>query len=177
MTYRYFIMVFIFYIPAVAVLFDKLNIILSSKAKTIFIMFTVITVLANGALRFQQIILTPDGNSNRYGYIQFLRKRNLNFGFSTVFNANITTELTNGEIVIGGINKDTLTTHDEWLTKKEYENPDYYDNEIFVLYSRQEWDVIKQTDRLMLKKPVYEDPDFIVLTYPSTKIVHEQLFF
>ena len=179
MVLRYFIPVFIFFIPVLGILFEDIKQGTKPWLKSIFILTAVITILGNGGLKFHKLLSKPDENASRKGYINYLEENKLFFGFSTFWNSCVTTELSNGRIVVGGIDLGTNLKfeHDKWVTEKKFENPLFFDKDTFVLFTDSEWNDFKKLDRLKNKSPVYKDEEFVILTYPSTIILHEELFF
>ena len=69
----------------------------------------------------------------REGYISFLKVNNLKCGYATFWNANITTVLTEKDIVVIGINNDSDYSLFEWLTKKEYRDRDATESQFYLL--------------------------------------------
>jgi len=179
-TLRYFIPVFIFYIPVLAVFFENSGLVFKGKIKTFIIIIICITVFGQGGLKFQQLISADDLNAGRQGYISFLENNKMNFGFATFWNANVTTELSNGKITMAGIEiknieDENQIKHATWLTDKKYENPQYSDNDVFILLAQDEWNELGNNKNIVNKSPVYDDGQYVIITYPSTKLLHEQL--
>ncbi|MCL2832371.1 MAG: hypothetical protein FWD78_04300 [Treponema sp.] len=150
------------------------------KIKTFIIIIICITVFGQGGLKFQQLISADDLNAGRQGYISFLENNKMNFGFATFWNANVTTELSNGKITMAGIEiknieDENQIKHATWLTDKKYENPQYSDNDVFILLAQDEWNELGNNKNIVNKSPVYDDGQYVIITYPSTKLLHEQL--
>jgi hypothetical protein len=173
-TTRYFIPFLIFYIPLIAILFDRIRDFFSYRNASLLVMLTAMILFGNSATKFQQIIRT-DINSIRHGYINYLMRHNLHFGFATFWNSNVTTELTNGTVEIMGLSSDPQPVKYDWLRPVKYDDPLYYTGETFLLLSREEWSELKNTGKFTGKQPVYEDDHFIILTYPSAQFIHKEL--
>ena len=70
--------------------------------------------------------------------------QNINVGYSTFWNANITTEMTNGEIKILPINSESDLVIYKWLTPRDFYYDDRQIDELsFILLSRQEAEQVR----------------------------------
>lgn len=63
-------------------------------------------------------IQATDLNVGRRGAITYLKNNDLNFGYATFWNANVTTELTDGEINLAPIYSAKSMKSFEYLMKK-----------------------------------------------------------
>jgi hypothetical protein len=106
---------------------------------------------------------------------------NLNFGFATFWNGNVTTELSDGKISVAGLEPGGLEPGpgnrfniQGWLNPQAFYDPSYYDGESFLLLTGAEWERARQTGRPFAEKtPDYDDGEFIILRYPSAAVIHE----
>ncbi|MDR1025323.1 MAG: hypothetical protein LBL56_06300 [Treponema sp.] len=177
-TARYFIPFLILYVPLLAVLFEKTEKRKSPLLKTGILAAVFLFILTRSVLNFQDLS-GRDVNRSRTGYIKYLSDHELKFGFATFWNANVTTELTNGGIRIAGLEVYGLEPgarfdFQRWLIRKEYLERSYYDGESFLLLTGAEWDLARQTGRPFTEKtPDYDDGEFIILRYPSAAIIHD----
>jgi hypothetical protein len=62
------------------------------------------------------------------------------------------------------------------LLPVKYKNPQYYKDESFLLLTKSEYDAVKNEERFAKKQAVYEDPNFILFTYPNSETVFKELF-
>jgi hypothetical protein len=106
----------------------------------------------------------------------------LEYGFATFWNANVTTELTNGKIELGGLNSDGLYPNanqfsiHNWASYTQHSNPSFHQGESFLLLTRAEWELAQRTERTFTRLvPDYEDSDFIIIKYPSAEIIHREV--
>jgi hypothetical protein len=107
----------------------------------------------------------------------------LDYGFATFANANITTELTNGKIELAGLEPYGLNPDMDhpfriqgWLNPVKFYNPSYHQGESFLLLTRDEWELAQKTERPFARlQPDYEDNNFIVIKYPSAQIIHREV--
>jgi len=109
-----------------------------------------------------------DVNSGRKDYIQYLLDNHLDYSFATFWNANVTTELTNGKIKLAGLNhwdfpKIRLL---RWLIPEFFLNPSFHQGECFLLLTRAEWETARKADRIFTQiGPDYEDNNSLVFSY------------
>ena len=116
-------------------------------------------------------------------YIQYLLDNRLDYGFATFWNANVTTELTNGKIELAGLEPDGLNPDtnlrfniQRWLNPVKFHNPLYHQGESFLLLTRAEWELAKAAERPFSQlQPDYEDDGFIIIRYPSSEIIHRKV--
>jgi hypothetical protein len=177
-TLRYFIPFLILYVPLLAVLFEKTEEKKAALSKIGLISAVFLFIFIRGILNFQDLS-GYDANSFRTGYIKYLSDHKLNYGFSGFWNSSVTTELTNGEIRIAGLEPDGLEPGKRfnlqgWLNPKKYYEKSYYDGESFLLLTRAEWEMARQTGRPFAERtPDYQDGEFIILRYPQAAIIHD----
>ncbi|MDR1251954.1 MAG: hypothetical protein LBK62_07280 [Treponema sp.] len=179
-TQRYFIPFLVLYVPLLAVLFEKTEKRNSALSKTGLIAAVFLFIFTRAALNFQSLGI-QETNSGRTGYIRYLEDNDLDFGFATFWNANVTTELTNGKISIAGLEPDGVASGEKyrihgWLNPIRFYDPSYYTGESFLLLTRAEWDTARQAGRSFTEKHVdYDDGRFMVIRYPSAKVIHEEV--
>lgn len=114
-------------------------------------------------------IQATDLNVGRRGAITYLKNNDLNFGYATFWNANVTTELTDGEINLAPIYSAKSMKSFEYLMKKEYLNIDYIDSTCFILLTREEYNDEKECSVIEGGRKEYEDDFFVVLTYHNSE--------
>jgi hypothetical protein len=138
-------------------------------------------ICGQGYLNFQDMA-GQNGNSVRKGYIRYLLDNQLDYGFATFWNANVTTELTNGKIELAGLNPDGLNTDKNsfsingWLNPTKFYDLSFHQGGSFLLLTRAEWELAQRTGRPFVRLvPDYEDNDFIIIRYPSAEIIHREV--
>lgn len=177
---RYFIPFIILYVPLTALFFEYLE-----KTKTALFRVAAITgvilfVAGHGYLNLQSL-KNVDFNVTRNGYIKYLLDNNLNFGFGAFINGNVTTELTSGKIEIAGLEpaeelKNNNYRLQGWLNKNQFYKSDFYPKSTFLLLSAAEWNIARDLGAPFAQRtPDYQDENFIVLRYPSSMIIHEEV--
>lgn len=110
--------------------------------------------------------LKNDGSANRYGVNQYLISQDMNVGYSTFWNANVTTEMTNGQIKMLPINSERDLTIYKWLTPRDF----YYDDRqmskgAFILLSREEAERVHDTPLYNQGLIGYMDDSFVVFVF------------
>lgn len=71
---------------------------------------------------------------DRQGYIDFCRENGLTYGYADFWDANITTILTNNELVISAAENDEAFSYKHWLSRKDFEDKESYPPQ-FYLYT------------------------------------------
>jgi hypothetical protein len=178
-TSRYFIPFMVLYVPLIAILFEHKEKICGHLKQIAIISGIVLFIFGQGYLNFQSLA-GQDMNTTRKGYIQYLLDNRLDYGFATFWNANVTTELTNGKIELAGLEPNGLDPDKNarfhiqgWLNPKKFYNSSFHQGESFLLLTRDEWELAQKTGRSFAGLlPDYEDNDFIIIRYPSAEIIH-----
>jgi hypothetical protein len=183
---KYFIFFMVLCIPLIAILFEHLfkrtEKLYGHLKRTAISSAIILFVFGQGYLNFQNMA-GQDINSGRKGYIRYLIDNQLNYGFATFWNANVTTELTNGKVEIASLDPDGLDPSTsqrfhiwEWLNPVKFFNLSYHQGESFLLLTRQEWELARETERpFALLQPDYEDSGFVVIRYPSAGIIYTEV--
>jgi hypothetical protein len=187
-TQRYFIPFMVLYIPLVCIIFTNMETGVSSLRRIALISGITLFIFGQGCLNFQSMV-RQDVNSIRKGYIEYLETAQLDYGFASFWNANVTTELCNGQIEIAGLdfnvlNEDALNIRIfPWLNPTKYFDSSYHKGkESFLLLTRDEWNLANSkgssftsftsfTERV----PDYADDHFIVIKYGSTENVYQEV--
>ena len=179
-TGRYFIPFLIFYAPLLGFLFEDAERRLDHLPRTAVMAAVCLFILGQSVLNFQSLA-KHDVNSARNGYIAYLSANKLQYGFAIFWNANVTTELTNGKIELAGLESSGLEAGGSfriqgWLNPVEFYNPEYHRGESFLLLTRTEWELARQNGRpFSQKQPDFNDGEFIVIRYPSAQVIHQSV--
>ena len=179
---RYFFPFMVLYVPLAAIIFQHIEKNTGCLKYTSIICGIVLFVFGQSYLHFQSIA-GHDANSVRKNYIQYLLDNRLDDGFATFWNANVTTELSNGKIALAGLEPHGLdpdTDHrfhiQGWLNPVKFYNPSYHPEESFLLLTRAEWELAQAAGRPFAQlQPDYEDSGFIIIRYPSAEIIHREV--
>jgi len=174
---RYFIPFMVLYIPLIAILFEYAEKTYSNIKRIAIISGIVLFVFGQGCLNLRSMI-GWNANAPRNGYIKYLLDNQLDYGFATFWNANVTTELTNGKIELAGLPPDGWDNKKlfNWLTMKKYSNPSWHQGESFLLLTRAEWELAQTTGIPFARlQPDYEDSSFIIIRFLSAEIIHREV--
>jgi hypothetical protein len=170
--FRHLIPLHILYVPALAIIFEFVNKNMALKKSRLIICGIAFVIISSGLMRLCALPFY-DSNKHRNDSISYLEENNLRFGLASFWNANVLTELTNGRIEMLGLDPGNIHAINGWLHIIAYENHDYYNDETFLLLSKEEWG---QEEKLASRKPDYEDDNFVIFRYPSTEIVFDEVF-
>ena len=135
-------------------------------------------ILGQSYIHFQSMA-RQNSNIKREGYIHYLLDNQLEYGFATFWNANVTTELSNGKIEMVGLNPDPDNPNFHifrWLNQVQLIDPSYHLGETFLLVSQSEWEWAQKAGGSFTQiQPDYKDDAFIVIRYHSVQIVHQDV--
>lgn len=179
MVARYLTMVFVFFIPCLALVLQFHSLGKNIKLPSyILVLSSSIMILTNTFLCIGKMNTTSK-SENLNGVSKYLKDNNYEFGYAFFNIANPIWFLTNGEIevvtlgdkLIGDVRTLPSDYHvDKWLEPKGFTDPDYYKGAkpIFFVMQNQEYD--KTANRYILEqgKEVYKDEYCIVFEYKST---------
>jgi hypothetical protein len=177
---RYFVPFLIFYAPLLGFLFENIERRYDPLPRIAVMAAVCIFILGQGVLTFRWIAKN-DLNNKRNGYIAYLSANKLRYGFASYWNANVTTELTNGEIELVGLEpnvpaRDGRFRIFDWYIPVRFYNPEYHQGESFLLLTNEQWELARQNGRpFSQKQPDFNDGAFIVIRYPSAKLIHESV--
>jgi hypothetical protein len=172
---RYYIPVLIFSIPVFAVYLyserAKVNKALAGLA------VCVIFIVCGFNTIFVQYNEDGAGNERRSGHIAYLENEEYVFGYSTYWNANILTELSNGQIEVANLreNLDQLTLY-YWVSPKKLYDRDYHEGKTFLLLTTEEENEFGKSMPVLDKmERSYSDDAFVVYTCPDISLVREYI--
>ena len=171
---RYFFPFMIQYIPLTALFFEYAEKAYPWKKTAALICGITLFIAGQGILNFHSLAVT-DGNSPRAGYVQYLMDSQLEYGFATFWNANVTTELSDGKIEIAGLDPRSRAGRFrilESLIPEKYLDPSWYSGESFLLLDRAEWELFRGRGA---QKPDYEDDHFVVIRYSSAGTIYRDV--
>lgn len=165
MVPRYYITILIFMLPVLAIFLD-------GKEK-LFDKFAVIGILgicltistAKTTLSF----MTVDKNQEKRAVCAFLAENDYKFGFASYWNANIITELTDGEVEIANISNPEELEYFKWSSPVKYYEEGYNKGEVFLLLTTEEETEYSNAKALKAGTKVYEDGNYAVFLYEDLK--------
>ena len=178
---RYLIPFMVLCFPVIAVFLEYAGKSYGNPKRAAIICGITLFIIGQGALNFQSMV-TRDINTVRKGYIQYLVDNKLDYGFATYWNANVTTELSNGRIEMAGLESRIRSGANAnqfrilpLLIPKKYLDPLYHRGEAFLLLSSDEWDLVKGRSSFSGRRPDYKDDNFVLFRYPSAQIIHRDV--
>ncbi|MCL2069395.1 MAG: glycosyltransferase family 2 protein [Treponema sp.] len=177
---RYFIPFMVLYIPLTAILFEHAEKTYGHLKRTAIVFGITLFIIGQSYTNVQSLV-TRDINTVRKGYIQYLLDNELDFGFATFWNANVSTELSNGRIEMAsliparGASQHNLFFINQLLKPKKYLDPLYHTGESFLLLTRSEWEQTRIRPFFTGTTPDYQDSSFVVIRFPSAELVYREL--
>jgi hypothetical protein len=168
---RYLVPVVIFYIPLLAVYLNLKNYKLNKILITGLIYAAVFCLSANMFISASESNL----NKSRSLVIQYLEENRFELGYSTYWNAAVTTELSKDTIQMVPIQDFMDMEQFKWMTPKDYFDPAYYNGGTFILLTSTENKQYK--DAAILKQGIltYTDKNFVVYFYSSDKPIKDAI--
>lgn len=175
---RYYYPILIMIFPCFAVILSNHNI---SDLKRYGFGIVLSILIFTSSFATVQHYFTTDENDSLYKVSDFLQK-NYKFGYSSFWNANIISYLTNGNVEVGNLyrtkenGKEFFTDeykYDKWLTPERYYKSDYDNEHIFLLVSQEQLTNNETKTIIQKGKKVYSDEYYIVYDYPSHKAFKE----
>ena len=165
MVPRYYITIFIFVLPVLCFYLEE--------EKRPFDRFAVVALLTIclllGTGKTVMSFLTVDKNETKRPVAQFLAEKGYDFGFATYNNANIITELTNGEVEVGNIGDPEHLEYFKWSSPMKYYEEGYHTGETFLLLTAEECAEYAKAPALKQGEKVYEGGCYTVYVFDSTE--------
>ena len=165
MVPRYYITIFIFALPVLCFYLEEEQMPFDRLAVTALL--TICLILGTG--KTVMSFLTVDKNETKRPVAQFLAENGYDFGFATYNNANIITELTNGEVEIGNIGDPEHLEYFKWSSPMKYYEEGYHTGETFLLLTSEECAEYAEAPALKQGEKVYEDGIYTVYLFDSTE--------
>jgi hypothetical protein len=178
---RYFFAALIFLFAALPVFMVRFVRIKYGLVHSFLWIAVFVLLFGHGALIFHKNTRPyANENANRSGYLSFLERNSLSYGFASFWNANVTTELCNGRVEMvtlsdasGNAGRELLRY--KWLSPAKFDSPCYHRGEAFLLLSKDEWETRKERAVFAEKNPAYQDDFFVVFIYPEAAVIHREI--
>ena len=165
MVPRYYITIFIFALPVLCFYLEEEKMPFDRFA--VAALLTICLILGTG--KTVMSFLTVDKNETKRPVAEFLAGNGYDFGFATYNNANIITELTNGEVEIGNIGDPEHLEYFKWSSPMKYYEEGYHAGETFLLLTAEECAEYAEAPALNQGEKVYEDGSYTVYVFDSTE--------
>lgn len=113
--------------------------------------------------------LEHDQNAGKKAVAEFLENSGYEFGFSSYWNANIITELTNGKVEIGHITNPEALDYFAWSSPSKYYEDGYHEGSVFLLLFNEEEQQWADCKALQTGQEVYDDGGYSVYVFESVE--------
>lgn len=163
MVPRYYITILIFALPVVAFYLEEEKMLFD---KTLVSLILIGCLTLSSAKTFYSYI-TVDKNETKRPVAEFLAENDYHFGFATFNNANVITELTNGDVEIANVWDPKDLNYFKWSSPVKYYEEDYHTGETFLLLTAEEAAAFADAQSVKQGKIVYDDGCYIVYLYDS----------
>lgn len=174
MVPRYYITIWMFTLPLLVFYLESREPALDK--------FVVVLVLAAcltlGTAKTVISFISVDKNESKRPVAEFLADNGYHFGFASYTNANMITELTNGEVEIANVNNPESLTYFKWSTPKKYYEEGYHQGKVFLLLTVEEYAEYSDAKALSEGNIIYEDDAYVVFIYDNVKtlIDHSEMY-
>lgn len=169
MVPRYYITIMIFALPVIAMYLEEEKVVFD---KTLVFLILAACLFLSSAKTFYSYI-TVDKNAPKREVAAFLAENDYDFGFATFDNANVITELTNGEVEIAHIwNIDDMDFF-KWSSPVKYYEDGYHTGETFLLLTTAETVEFADSKAVERGEAVYEDEYYTVYVYENVEALLE----
>ncbi|MCR4589022.1 MAG: hypothetical protein K5682_11480 [Lachnospiraceae bacterium] len=167
---RYYIPSVIFMVPVIAVYYSRECRIFERVA------FLLLMILGFGVLTLKAEVsyATNSTNESRMKSIEWLKNQSYTFGYATYWNANITQELSNGQLVVANIMEPESLGFFKWSSEAAYYIPSGEDGgkvpegKVFLLLSNEQVEKYSQAPAIRKGEKVYVDEAFTVYSFGSS---------
>lgn len=165
MVPRYYITIMIFVLPVIALYLQEEK---AEFDKTLVFLILAVCLTLSSAKVFYSYI-TVDKNADKRAVAQYLEKTEFNFGFATFNNANVITELTNGQVEIANIWDPVNLNFYQWSSPVKYYEEGYHDGKVFLLLSNGEVAEFADAEAVKKGEIYYEDDYYTVFIYDNVE--------
>lgn len=163
MVSRYYITILIFAIPVIALYLEKEPYLVD---RVIFIAI-IAGCLSLCTVKTVYSMMTVDKNAERKQVVEYLENEGYHFGFAIFENANILTELSNGEIEVGNVWDPVKLDYFKWSSPMKYYEEGYAKGEVFLLLSEEECAEYEGAKALSQERITYRENGFVVFVFDN----------
>ena len=165
MSERYYITVFIFALPLLVFYFEQESYSLDKLLVALFLVGT----LGLTTAKCVYSLASNDKNENIREAVEFLQEEGYTFGYSTYWNGNIMTELSDGDIEVAQIADFPSVTYFRWSSPTRYYEEGYHEGKSFLLLTREEYEAYKEHPYVQAGERVYQDLEYIIFYYDNAE--------
>ena len=161
---RYFVLNLIMFVPLLIIFYQESE--FSVEIKRAFLIFTAVLLCMLGGREYSNC-LKSHNNEGRMESISYLREKGYNFGYASFWNANVVTELTEGEIEMVSLQceRDEEPRLYPWLTKLSTLFPTEREGAVFLLLHEDE--VNRYKALVFDKTPVFSEGQYYIYSYEN----------
>ncbi len=163
MVPRYYLTVFIFVLPVLCFYLEQEQLYFDKALVTLLLAGCLLLASGKTVLSYMSV----DKNADKRVVAEFLQEKGYTFGYATYWNANIITELTDGQVEVANVLDAVDLGYFKWSSPMKFYEEGYAEGEVFLLLTAEE--VAEAADSAVVKngEAVYEDGVYTVLIYES----------
>lgn len=165
MVPRYFLPVFILVLPVLCVYGEEEELRFDRAAVTVLLA----GCLLLGTAKTVVSLVENDRNERKEKVAEFLKNSEYHFGFATYWNANILTEMTDGEVEVANITDPETLEYFMWSSPAKYYEENYHEGSVFLLVSWEEEVEWLESRTLQTGQEIYDDGGYSVYVFDSVE--------
>lgn len=163
MVPRYYLTVFIFVLPLLCFYLEQEKLFFDRAVVTLLVAGCLLLATGKTVLSYMNV----DKNAEKRVVAEFLQEKGYKFGYATYWNANIITELTDGQVEVANVLDAVDLGYFKWSSPMKYYEEGYSEGEVFLLLTAEEVSEAAESAVVMNGEVVYEDGVYTVLVYES----------
>ena len=113
--------------------------------------------------------ISTDKNQDKRAVAAFLQEEDYTFGYATYWNANIITELTDGQVEVANLYKARDLDEFHWSSPQKYYKDGYHSGKTFLLLTAQEAAECADLPVVTEGNVVYRDEYYVVFHFENTE--------
>lgn len=113
--------------------------------------------------------ISTDKNQDKRAVAAFLQEEDYTFGYATYWNANIITELTDGQVEVANLYKARDLDEFHWSSPQKYYKDGYHSGKTFLLLTSEEAAECADLPVVMEGNVVYRDEYYVVFHFENTE--------
>lgn len=165
MVPRYYLTIFIFALPLLCFYMEQEKVYFDRAVVTLLLVACLLLATGKTVLSY----MTVDKNADKRVVAEFLQNKDYDFGYATYWNANIITELTDGQVEVANVLDPTGLGYFKWSSPMKYYEDGYAEGEVFLLLTAEEIAEAAESAVVRNGKVVYEDDVYTVFVYESAQ--------
>lgn len=163
MVPRYYLTVFIFVLPLLCFYMEQEKVYLDKAVVTLLLTGCLLLATGKTVLSYMSV----DKNADKRLVAEFLQEEGYTFGYATYWNANIVTELTDGEVEVANVLDAVDLGYFKWSSPMKYYEEDYGEGQVFLLLTDEEVAEAVNSAAVLNGRLVYQAGGYAVYEYGS----------